>query len=370
MKVLVTGADGFIGKNICRRFDEINLEYYTHTRENSEEELFANLKRVDFVFHFAGENRPTDQAAFSAVNVGLTKQICEQLEEINRQVPILFSSSIHAVKNTEYGKSKAEAEAIIKEYSKNLGVQCFIYRLPGVFGKWAKPNYNSVVATFSHNICNGIPTTIHDPNDEVSLVYIDDVVFEFLKCLKFSPNGSENFEVKPIYKIKISDLADLLRNFENSRRSLVTEHVGTGLTRKLYATYLSYLAPADFSYTVPSFTDERGVFAEVLKTKESGQFSFFTAKPQVSRGGHYHHTKSEKFLVVQGKARFQFRNLAKKESFELFTDGTDYRIVETIPGWWHNITNIGDDTLVVLLWANEIFDKENADTFTLHPQDD
>jgi UDP-2-acetamido-2,6-beta-L-arabino-hexul-4-ose reductase len=231
-----------------------------------------------------------------------------------------------------------------------------------VFGKWCKHHYNSVVATFCHNISHDLPIQMNNPDFELSLVYIDDVVEEFVKIIQGAKGDKKELSVQPEYKIKLGDLADQINTFRESRDSLITERVGSGLVRKLYSTYLSYLSPKQFSYSIPSYGDERGMFAEMLKTKDSGQFSFFTAKPGVTRGGHYHHSKTEKFLVIQGEAKFGFRHIISNETHEIVTSVNKLKIVETVPGWSHDITNIGTGEMVVMLWANEIFDPDNPDT--------
>jgi len=250
----------------------------------------------------------------------------------------------------------------VKMLEVDIGCPVYVYRLPGVFGKWCKPNYNSVVATFCYNISHDLPIQVNNPDFELSLVYIDDVVEEFVKVIQGLRDGKKELSVQPKYKIKLGDLSTQIQNFKESRDSLITEKVGSGLIRKLYSTYLSYLSPVQFTYSIPLYGDERGMFAEMLKTKDSGQFSFFTAKPGVTRGGHYHHSKTEKFLVVQGRAKFGFRNVVTDETHEIITTSKELKIVETVPGWSHDITNIGTEEIIVMLWANEIFDPDNPDT--------
>ncbi len=273
----------------------------------------------------------------------------------------MVSSSIQAEHDNPYGTSKAQAEQALVEYSSETAADYYIYRFPNVFGKWCRPNYNSFVATFCHNIVNDIEITIDNPEAPVTLVYIDDVCAELVSLLSSKKETGLNF-VKPEYPTTVGDVAKQLRAFKASRENLVTENVGTGLTRTLYSTYLSYFSPSQFSYTVPSYGDERGVFCEMLKTKESGQFSFFTAHPGITRGGHYHHSKNEKFLVIKGKALFKFEQIITGERYELVVDAIRPEIVETVPGWSHDVTNVGCDELVVMLWANEIFDREAPDT--------
>ena len=237
-----------------------------------------------------------------------------------------------------------------------------LYRLANVFGKWSRPDYNSAVATFCHNIARGLPIQVNDAAAPLRLVYIDDVVAELLRFLADPGTGVGLRQAGPVYATTVGELARQIEAFKDVRTSLVTERVGTGLVRALYATYVSFLPPQAFSYGVPKYGDARGVFVEMLKTPDCGQFSFFTAHPGITRGGHYHHTKTEKFLVIKGVARYRFRHLVTDEVFELDSTGDEPLVVDTIPGWAHDITNIGDDELVVMLWANEIFDRQNPDT--------
>jgi UDP-2-acetamido-2,6-beta-L-arabino-hexul-4-ose reductase len=362
MRVLVTGSNGFIGKNLIIRLNELDIQVLTYTRESSTQNLEGLIKETDFVVHLAGENRPKDEKDFDVVNAGLTSSICDALRSLGENTPIILASSTQAEFDNAYGKSKLNAETALKVLEVDTGCPVYVYRLPGVFGKWCKPNYNSVVATFCYNISHDIPIQINDPSFELSLVYIDDVIEEFVKVIQGLRDGKKKLSVQPKYKIKLGDLSTQIQNFKESRDSLITEKVGSGIVRKLYSTYLSYLSPEQFSYSIPSYGDERGMFAEMLKTKDSGQFSFFTAKPGVTRGGHYHHSKTEKFLVVQGRAKFGFRNVATDETHEIITTSKELKIVETVPGWSHNITNIGTEEIIVMLWANEIFNPNNPDT--------
>ena len=364
MRVLVTGSNGFIGKNLIVHLDEIETyEILTFSRDNSIEELSGLVKQADTVIHLAGENRPTDNSAFKAANEGLTQVLCDEIQATNRHVPLIFVSSTQAGNGTLYGESKRSAELAVERLELETGNPIFIYRLPGVFGKWCKPNYNSVVATFCYNMANGLPIQINDNSKELVLVYIDDVVKEFMDVIQYQ-DKKKNLKVHPEYKIKLGELASQIESFSNCRTSLVVERVGNGLIHALYSTYISYLSPEKFSYLLPTFKDDRGIFSEMLKTKDSGQFSIFTAYPGVTRGGHYHHSKSEKFLVVKGVARFRFRHIISKDTFEIITNGDDLSVVDTVPGWIHDITNIGDSELTVMLWANEIFNRNSSDTIT------
>jgi UDP-2-acetamido-2,6-beta-L-arabino-hexul-4-ose reductase len=365
MKVLVTGSNGFIAKNLAYKLKELKIQVLKFNRDNSLLDLKKYVDESDFVFHLAGANRPKDEIDFTHNNIILTEELCNALKYSNKTVPVVFSSSIQAEKDNPYGKSKKKAEDLMLELSKHNPV--YIYRLPNVFGKWCRPNYNSVVATFCHNLINDIPITIHDPSVKLQLVYVDDVVENFTNLLSTSKQTSSDkssfYQINPVYSITVGELADKLLSFKNSRSNLITESVGIGLDRALNSTFLSYYKPEQFSYDLPIYKDQRGDFVEFLKTRDSGQFSYFTAHPGVTRGGHYHHTKTEKFLVLQGQARFRFRNIESSEYHEITVDSSAPRVVETIPGWTHDITNTGNNLLIVMLWANEIFDRSKPDTY-------
>ncbi len=364
MKVLITGANGFIGKNLVAHLAERkDVEIKRFTRDDSVESLPGLVSEADFVFHLAGVNRPEDPSEFASGNTDLTRSLCEAIAGSCRQVPLVYTSSIHAERDNPYGASKKAAEQALSELASANGSAVHVFRLPNVFGKWARPDYNSAVATFCHNIARGLPVQINDPLAPISLVYIDDVIECFVSLMEGKREGQQLMDVEPQYSITVGELAAQLEIFRDSRQTLTTEAVGTGLTRALYSTYLSYLPPASFTYAVPKHGDERGVFVEMLKTKDSGQFSFFTAHPGITRGGHYHHSKTEKFLVIKGQACFRFRHIVTGEFYELFTSGEEPVIVETVPGWTHDITNVGDGEMVVMLWANEIFDRERPDTY-------
>lgn len=365
MKVLVTGAEGFVAKNLIVRLGELEgFELVKFSRQTPENELSALVADIDAVVHLAGVNRPQSPDEFATGNAGLTESLCQALVGCGRRVPVIFPSSIQATLDNPYGNSKRDAESAVRRYAAQAGASVYVYRLPNVFGKWCKPNYNSAVATFCHNIARGLPIKINDGNAALTLVYVDDVVDEFIRVLRDKPPVSaEALCCVPVeYQTTVGEMAGQIESFRDSRASLVSERVGVGLVRALYSTYMSYLLPDSFSYEVPKYGDERGVFVEMLKTQDSGQFSFFTAHPGITRGGHYHHSKIEKFLVIKGKARFGFRHILTDETYALLTSGEQPQIVETIPGWSHDITNVGEDELVVMLWANEIFDRARPDT--------
>ncbi len=365
MKILVTGANGFIGKNLVLRLRELaEHEVLTFVRGQSDADLHGVLAQVDAVVHLAGVNRPADVQAFADVNTGLTQRICQGLRELGKKIPVLLASSAQTEQDNPYGRSKLVAEQVVQALAAEHGNPVAIYRLPGVFGKWCKPNYNSVVATFCHNKAHDLPVQINDASARVRLVYVDDVVNAMLAQLAAGWPACVRPAVAPEYSITLGDLSDQIDAFKNCRSTLVSERVGTGLVRALYATYVSYLPKERFVYDVPVHGDARGVFVEMLKTPDAGQFSFFTAHPGITRGGHYHHTKTEKFLVIKGHARFGFRHMLTNEVHHIETHGNKPQVVETVPGWTHDITNIGADEMVVMLWANEIFDRANPDTIT------
>ncbi len=366
MRIVITGADGFIGKNLRFRLAELGHgDVVSVTDATRPEALSDALASAGFVFHLAGINRPKDVAEFVSGNTGFTQTFCETLRAIGSRAPIAFTSSTQAELDNSYGQSKLAAEAALRQYSAYTGVPVFIFRLTNVFGKWAMPNYNSAVATFCHNISRGMEIKVNDPSAALRLVYIDDVLDAFGRLLE-TPDAPGGFvETGPVYATTVGEVAQILRGFADSRSSLIIAPVGVGLRRALYSTYISYLPPDSFAYQVPCHGDPRGVFVEMLKTPDCGQFSYFTAHPGITRGEHYHHSKTEKFLVIKGTARFGFRHIVSGEMHELTVTGGEARIVETVPGWTHNITNVGDDELIVMLWANEIFDPKKPDTVAM-----
>lgn len=364
MKVLVTGANGFVGKNLIVHLSERkDIEIISFTRKNTIEELPTIVAEADFIFHLAGVNRPQNTDEFKEGNADLTRSLCQAVVASGKSIPIIYTSSSQAELDNLYGTSKRAAEEALLALAEN-GNPIHLFRLPNVFGKWIRPNYNSAVATFCHNIIRDIPVQINDPQARITLVYIDDVISHFVAVMDGQLAGNPFLDVEPKYNISVGELAEQLRAFRDSRDSLVSERVGTGLVRALYATYVSYLPPQQFSYKVKQYADPRGVFVEMLKTPDTGQFSFFTAHPGITRGGHYHHSKTEKFLVIKGEACFRFRNIVSDEFYELLTSGETPEIVETVPGWTHDITNVGESEMIVMLWANEIFDREHPDTYT------
>jgi UDP-2-acetamido-2,6-beta-L-arabino-hexul-4-ose reductase len=366
MKVLVTGANGFIGKNLkiflAERKDVTVISF---NRDNSTAELSNLVLDVDFIFHLAGVNRSLDPDEFEKGNIEFTRAICHAINDSGRKIPIIYTSSIQAGQSNLYGNSKLAAEKLMLSL-RDEGNLVHIFRLPNVFGKWGKPNYNSVVNTFCYNLTNNLPIKINDSEVLLNLVHIDDLIYRFIQLMDGAKSNedSDGFEViNPLYKISVGDLALQLQAFKDSRVNLITERVGAGLVRALYSTYMSYLPAQSFSYPLLCHKDSRGAFVEMLKTLDCGQFSYFTAHPGITRGGHYHHSKTEKFLVITGIARFKFKHIFTHEEYELVVSGELPTVVETIPGWTHDITNIGDNDLIVMLWANEIFNQNNPDTY-------
>lgn len=360
-RVAVTGADGFIGRNLSLKLAELGDETLPLTRSNSREDWFATVAQADAVVHLAGANRPVDPADFDAVNAGTAGVLADALTAAGRPVPVIYASSTRAAGDDIYGRSKRAGEEALSAYGERTGHPVHIFRLPNVFGKWARPNYNSAVATFCHNIARDLPITVNDPAAPLSLVYIDDVVAAFVDAI--DGKAARGFvQVSPVYTTTVGEVAETIQGFRDDRADNLIAAVGTGLIRALYATYVAALPPSGFSYGIASHRDPRGAFSEMLKTRSAGQFSYFTALPGVTRGGHYHHTKTEKFLIVHGRARFGFRHVLTGETHEIFTDGDTPTIVETVPGWAHDVTNVGDGIMVSLLWANEIFDRAHPDT--------
>jgi UDP-2-acetamido-2,6-beta-L-arabino-hexul-4-ose reductase len=364
MSIVVTGAEGFIGRNLIVRLRESGRNDVVAIGRQDAGRIDAALKDVRFVFHLAGINRPKSDDEFETGNARTTEDLCQSLRARGRPVPVVFASSTQAHSDNPYGRSKRSAEEALLRYSKESGAPIYIFRLTNVFGKWARPNYNSAIATFCYNVARELDLVIRDPEAPLNLIYIDDVIDAFLHVMdgKASPGF---VEAGPVFATTVGAAAEIVRSFPESRKTLLTPRVGDGLVRALYATYLSYLPTDAFAYDVPKYADARGVFVEMLKTVDSGQFSYFTAGPGVTRGDHYHHTKTEKFLVLTGTAHFGFRHLITGETREIVTAGGDSRIVETIPGWTHNITNIGEGEMVVMLWANEIFDRFRPDTVAM-----
>ncbi len=367
-QLLITGSNGFIGKNLKLRLYELKkYKVDTFDKDDKINSLQSLVKKADTIIHLAGVNRPENVTEFKKVNVDLTKVLCDEIFNYNKltdhKCKLILVSSTQATLKNNYGESKLEAEKIVLELEKKMKNSVKIFRLPGVFGKFCKPNYNSVVATFCQNVIEGMPLSINEPNKVLTLTYIDDVINQLIKAANTKDFIIPYGKVKKVFKIKIETLAKKIEYFHNDRFKLKVAQVGSGIDRALYATYLSHLPKKKFSYIIKENIDYRGTFVEMLKTQNSGQISFLTAKPGITRGGHYHHTKSEKFLVIRGKALFKFKNVINNDSFEILTSSKKMEIVETIPGWAHDITNVGNNELYAIIWANEVFDHNIPDTF-------
>lgn len=364
MKILITGAKGFIGRNLAVQLKQ-NPAYqvWAYDLDNTGAELERWLAEADFVFHLAGVNRPQVVDEFQTGNVDFTAQVCERLLALGRSTPLLLSSSTQAELDNPYGASKREAEHVVGRYAQKSGARVVIYRLTNVFGKWCRPNYNSVVATFCHNIAHDLPITISDPARELDLVHVDDVVAAFCHELEIVGSGGVIYrEANPTHPVSLGQLADMLTAFRQIRQTLVVPDFGDAFTYKLYGTFLSYLDPDDFAYDLTKRSDQRGSLAEFVKSWPFGQIFVSRTHPGITRGNHFHHLKTEKFLVLEGKAIIRFRHIHSDEVIEYPVDGEMYRVVDIPPGYTHSIENIGEGTLVTLFWASEIFDPERPDT--------
>ncbi|MBU3108876.1 polysaccharide biosynthesis C-terminal domain-containing protein [Clostridium gasigenes] len=366
MKILVTGSNGFIGKNLVEKLNELkDYEIITIDKENSKEELVNGVICADFIFHLAGINRPKNDAEFFEGNTGLTEEIISVLKENNKKTSILITSSIQAELDNAYGKSKKGAEDALLAYGVESDAKVFIYRLSNVFGKWCRPNYNSAVATFCHNIATGEEIFISDPSKEMTLVYIDDVVRNLVRTMNDKNAKLGYITVDVEHKITLGEIVDLINSFKNSRADLMIPNMGSEITKKLYSTYLSYLPEDNFSYPLKMNVDSRGSFTEVLKTADRGQVSINISKPGITKGNHWHNTKNEKFLVVSGNGVVRFRKLGSEKIIECRVSGEKLEVVDIPVGYTHSIVNEGTADMVTLMWVNEVFNSEIPDTIWL-----
>ena len=367
MKILVTGATGFIGKNLVselrnRKYSEI-MEF---DKETNPELLEEYCKKADFVFHLAGVNRPKEESEFMEGNFGLTSTLLNNLKKYKNNCPVMISSSSQAELDNAYGKSKKAGEDLLFNYGKETGAKVLVYRFPNVFGKWSRPNYNSAIATFCYNIARDLPITINNPNVVMNLVYIDDVVKELINALEGKENKKDEFcEVPIIHTITLGEIVELIQSFKNSRKGLSIPDMSDDFTKKLYSTYLSFLPEDDFGYELKMNSDERGSFTEFIRTPDRGQVSVNISKPGITKGNHWHHTKNEKFLVVSGKGVIRFRKIDSDEIIEYFVSGEKLEVIDIPVGYTHNIENIGDNEMITIMWANEPFNPENPDTYYL-----
>jgi UDP-2-acetamido-2,6-beta-L-arabino-hexul-4-ose reductase len=364
-KILVTGAKGFVGKNLVVELKNRDYRNICEYEIDTELILFNQYcKDTDFVFHLAGVNRPEKQEEFMEGNFGFTSTLLETLKKHQNTCPVLISSSVQADLDNPYGKSKKEGEDLLFKYSKGTGAKVLVYRFPNVFGKWCKPNYNSVIATFCHNIAHELPIIVNDPSVVMNLVYIDDVVNELINALEAKENRKGDFCEVPIkYTINLGEMVDLIYSFKESRETLSIPNMANDFEKKLYSTYLSYLPLKQFSYPVKTNQNQHGSFTELIRTTDRGQVSVNISKPGIIKGNHWHHTKNEKFIVVHGKGIIRFRKINTEKVIEYPVSGEKIEVVDIPPGYTHNIENLGQTDMVTVMWANEPFDPENPDTY-------
>lgn len=378
MKILVTGAKGFVGKNLVAQLQNIkqekarwysvskDIDIYEYDIDSTEEELDKYCRDCDFVFHLAGVNRPKEQKEFMEGNFGFTDTLLNTLKKHKNTCPVMISSSIQALLDNPYGESKRAGENLMREYSKQTGAKVLIYRFPNVFGKWCKPNYNSAVATFCNNIANDLPIQVNDPNVLMHLVYIDDVVDELISALSGNENREGDFcKVKVEHEIKLGKIVDLIKMFRSQSETLIVPEMAEGsFEKKLYATYLSYLPKEKVKFPLKMNTDARGSFTELLKTNKCGQFSVNVSNPGITKGEHWHNTKWEFFIVVSGHALIEERKIGSEEVISFEVSGDKPEAVHMLPGYTHNITNLSKtEKLITLMWANELFDPQRPDTY-------
>lgn len=367
MKILITGSSGFVGKNLVSELKNRGYTDILEYRRDTPKELLEEYTRVcDFVFHLAGVNRPKDEADFMKGNFGFTSELLDLLEENENKSPVLITSSIQAELDNPYGKSKKAGEDLMFDYAKKTGAQVHVYRFSNLFGKWSKPNYNTVVATFCYNVAREIPIEVNNRETEICLCYIDDVVDELIHALEGDANKRDGYGAVPIEQnITIGELADLINSFHESRETLLIPNLEDPLIKKLYSTYISFLPKEDFAYDLSMHENESGSFTEFIKTIGAGQMSINRSKPNVTKGNHWHHTKFEKFLVVSGIAKISFRQIYEGEVIEYTVSGEELKVLDIPPGYTHNIENIGKTDLVTVMWANELFDKDSPDTYEM-----
>lgn len=367
MKVLVTGAEGFVGKNLIATLKTMpNIEIYSFDRDNTQEDLERFVTDCQFVFHLAGVNRPKDVSEFMEGNANLTDNLCSLLSKNNNKSPIVMTSSIQAAIENDYGMSKKAGEDALRVHGQNNSSPVYVYRLANLFGKWSRPNYNTVVATWCYNVANDLEITISNPAHTVEFCYIDDVVTEFLNALMGNPTiDGEYCVVDTTYTASLGELASIIQSFKETRSTLQLPKTGDAFVAKLYATYLSFLKEDDLSYLLKMNVDQRGSFTEFVKTEMYGQVSINISKPGITKGNHWHHTKNEKFLVVSGQGVIRFRNIFTDQIIEYFVSGEKLEVVDIPTGYTHNIENLGDADMVTVMWASEAFDPERPDTYYL-----
>lgn len=361
MKVLVTGSKGFIGKNLISHLQEKeNIEIVSYDIEDSFQKIEDNINNIDFIFHLAGVNRPQSVEEFYEGNTDLTKRIVDLIKDKN--IPLLITSSIQALKDNDYGKSKKISE----DYIINNLSSYYIFRLHNVFGKWCRPNYNSVIATFCYNISHDLEITVNDPNTNLELIYIDDIIDEFIRIMEGNAPEDKEGEycyINPRYNATLGYISKKLYEFRDSMNSIYVPNTGNEFVKKLYSTYISYIDVDKMAITAKKNVDERGAFIELMRTYENGQFSVSFSKPGVVRGNHYHHTKLERFMVIKGKAKISFSSVINDDKTSFIVSDEEIKIVTIPVGYTHNIENIGDGEMILAIWCNELFDKNKPDTF-------
>ncbi len=378
MNVLVTGSEGFVGKNLVATLENIRSgkdktrselqidEIFKFDISSDEKDLAVYCRNTDFVFHLAGVNRPLRDEEFMNGNRDFTEKLLNTLRAVGNRCPVCLSSSIQADMDNPYGRSKLEAEELVKKYGDDTGVRTVIYRFPNLFGKWSRHNYNTVIATFCYSVARGERIEISDPEKVLRLAYIDDVVDELLNSLTGREHHAGDYcDVPVTHSAKLGEIAGLIYSFRESRETQTVPALSDGLTRKLYATYLSFLPEDGFAYDLAMKTDERGSFTEFIKSDGCGQMSVNVIKPGVIKGQHWHHTKNEKFLVVHGEGVVRFREIHSSEIIEYPVRGDKLRVVDIPCGYTHNIENLGKEDMVVLMWASECFDPDKPDTYYL-----
>lgn len=377
MKILVTGAKGFVGKNLVAELENIkygkdktypltqDIEIYEYDIDTGKSMLSEFCKDCDFVFNLAGVNRPETESEFMSGNFGFASELLDELKKSNNTCPVMLSSSTQAALDNPYGKSKKAGEDLFFDYSKETGAKVLVYRFPNVFGKWCRPNYNSAVATFCNNIANGLPIQVNDRSHKMTLVYIDDVVNELINALCGSQTKDGDYCKVPVeHNTTLGEIVDLIYSFKQSREDKSVPDMTEGsFSKKLYSTYLSYLPTDKFSYPLKMNIDNRGSFTEILRTADRGQVSVNISKPGITKGQHWHHTKNEKFLVVSGKGVIRFRKIGEEKVYEYFVSGDKLEVVDIPTGYTHNIENLGDTDMVTVMWCNECFNPDKPDTF-------
>lgn len=377
MNILVTGAKGFVGRNLVSQLHNIqsgkaknygvfsDMQVFEYDVDSDPCELDVYCKRADFVFNLAGVNRPKDQAEFMQGNFGFASALLDTLKKYNNSCPVMISSSTQAALDNPYGESKRAGENLLFDYARETGARVLVYRFPNVFGKWCRPNYNSAVATFCNNIAHNLPIQVNDPSVMLHLVYVDDVVDELIAALSGNEHREGDYCVVPIvHTVTLGKIVDLLYSFREMSGNLQVPDLGDPFTKKLYSTYLSYFPKDKFSYPLKMNVDSRGSFTEIIRIPDRGQFSVNISKPGITKGQHWHHTKNEKFVVVSGHGLIQLRKIGTDEVLNYEVNGDKIEVVEMIPGYTHNIINLSDtEDLVTFMWCNECFDPARPDTF-------